>query len=476
MELVRRAVSLSKGRPLAAATLLAAALRLPWLAVESFWYDETFTAWLAGLPLSRLIDATMGDVHPPTWYLIEWGMVRLFGSSEFSLRLVSALAGIALVPAVYHLATALGLTRRQQITAALVTSLAPFAIYYSHEARPYSLLMLACTLATYATLKRRWWLLFVAAVAALYLHNLAALYVAALGWLALYRYRFTAPVIATFSAIALAWLPWLLLGLLAQTADVSNGFWVRPPTYGTPAYILTSLLFGQAGFIALNAGLLAGLLLLLARWDWPMAGLVFMPLALAVIVSVVWRPVLIVRVMAPIAPVMFVLVATALDRRPLLAGLALFTVAVWFTAYMVHAEVGRPPAFYHFDALAANLRPGDGIFHGNLASYISLHYYLPDVDHVVWRQANDLSQSLTDQTKIAMQMNQASFEAVKCRHDRWWIITASNPTTAPAERQYLTDLLAANNGQQVDIIQQSDLLDARLWLVEPACGEMAAHE
>ena len=468
-------MALIKRYPLAAVTLLAASLRLPWLAVESFWYDETFTAWLAGLPLPHLIDATMGDVHPPTWYLIEWGMVQLFGNSEFSLRLVSALAGIALVPALYYLAAALGLDRRHCIITALVAALSPFAIYYSSEARPYSLLMLAAVLATLGLVERRWWLLIAGSVAALYLHNLAALYIAALGWLALYRYKASAPVFISFGVIALAWLPWFWFGLLPQTTDVSNGFWVRPPTYGTPAYILTALLFGQIGFVALNAGLLAGLLLLLANWNWSLAGLVFMPLALAVIASVMWRPVLIVRVMAPVAPILFILVATALDRRPLLATLALATVAVWFTAYIASPDVGRPPAFYHLDALTTNLRPDDGIYHGNLASYISMKYYLPDVDQIVWPQASDLSQSLTARTKSAMGMDQADFEAIKCEHARWWIITASNPTTAPAERDYLTHLLTTYDGRQVDILKQSELLDARLWLVEPACQEMTAH-
>lgn len=470
MELVKR-------HPLAAITVLAAALRLPWLAVESLWYDETFTAWLADLPISRLIDATMGDVHPPTWYLIEWGMVRTFGNSEFSLRLVSGLAGVALVPVVYRLAAALGMTRRQQIAAALVTALAPFAVYYSTEARPYSLLMLAAALATLGLIERRWWLLVLGSVAALYLHNLAALYVAALAWLALYRYgKSSASAVAlAFGTIALAWFPWFWFGLLPQTADVSNGFWVRPPTHGTPFYILSSLLFGQSGFIAVNTGLLAALLLLLARWDWSIAGLVFMPLALAVIASVVWRPVLIVRVMAPIAPILFIVVASALERRPLLSGLALVTVAVWFFNFVVHPDVGRPPAFHNLDSLVADLQPGDALYHGNLASYISMKYYLPDTPQTVWPQASDLSQSLTARTKKAMGMDQARFEAVKCNYRRWWVITASNPTTAPAEREYLTDLLARNDGQQVDIIKQSDLLDARVWLIKPNCRQEVAH-
>lgn len=458
--------------PLTLITALAAALRLPWLAVESLWYDETFTAWLASLPLERLVAATMGDVHPPTWYLLEWLMAQAFGNSEFSLRLISALAGVAMVPAVYSLAQSLNAPQSSQNSplaalAALATALSPFAIQYSQEARPYSLLMLAAALATLGLLDRRWWLLVSASVLALYLHNLAVLYVAGLVWLASFRRDWMA--VTALGLVGLAWLPWLVFGLLPQTADVADGFWVRPPTYGTPFYVVTSLLFGQSGFVAINAGLLAGLLLLLAHWDWQTAGLVLLPLGLAVIASVLWKPVLIVRVMAPLAPVLLVLVATAVEKRRLLGGLAVATAAVWFVAYLVSPSVGRLPWDSGLEDMLALRIPGDSLYHGNLSSYITLNYYLPDMPQYVWPQASDLSQSLTEETKQAMGMDQAEFSAVACKKDRWWLITASNPTTATGERDYLNALIEQYHAKQVDIIKQSDLVDARLWLIEPDC-------
>lgn len=458
--------------PLLAITLLAAALRLPTLALESLWYDEIFTAWLAGLPISNLITATLGDVHPPTWYLIEWVVSHTLGTGEFSLRLVSALAGVALVPAVWRLAAALDLPRE---AAALVTALAPFGIYYSQEARPYSLLMLATTLATVGLLERRWWVLVLSASVALYLHNLAALYVAALVWLGLYRWRSEWRMGGSFLLIGMIWSPWVILGLLHQVSDVQNGFWVRPPDLGTPAYILATLLFGQAGFIAVNAGLLSGLLLLLADWRKriELTGLVVVTLGLGVILSVLIAPVLIVRVMAPLAPILYALVAPVISRHRLIASLALVTVVIWLAAYWLSPNVGRPPAFQGFENF--QLEKGDGIFHGNLASYITMRYYLPNVPQVVWRQANDLSQSLTDQTKEAMGMEQTTFESVKCQRPRWWIVTASNPTTAPAERAYISRLLTTYHGVQQAVIKQNELMDARLWLVDThaMCAQVA---
>ncbi|GIK42364.1 MAG: hypothetical protein BroJett011_61970 [Chloroflexota bacterium] len=456
-------------RPLLAITALAALLRLPTLGLESLWYDEAFTAWLANLPIGNLWAATLGDVHPPTWYLIEWAVSHSIGTGEFSLRLVSALAGVALVPAVWRLSGHFHATRNTQHTAALVTALAPFTIYYSQEARPYSLLMLATTLATVGLLERKWWLLVLAGSFSLYLHNLAVLYVAALVWLGIFRWRLEWRMLGSFGLIGMIWLPWLIWGLLHQVSDVQSGFWVRPPNPGTPAYILNALLFSEsAAFLAINAGMLSGLLLLLAWQDIKrqveLTGLVVVCLGLACILSVLITPVLIVRVMAPLAPVLYSLVAPVLARSRLIAALALVTVATWLGAYWLSDQVGRSSALQGLESF--QLEPGDGIYHGNLSSYITMRYYLPDVPQVVWKQAGDLSQSLTEPTKAAMGMEQTTFEAVKCQRPRWWIITASNPTTSPAERAYLNDLLARNHGEQHAVIKQTGLVDARLWLVD----------
>ncbi len=53
---------------------------------QMLWYDEAYTAMLARMPLDQIVSATIGDVHPPTWYLIEAAACRIFGMSEAALR------------------------------------------------------------------------------------------------------------------------------------------------------------------------------------------------------------------------------------------------------------------------------------------------------------------------------------------------------------------------------------------------------
>jgi uncharacterized membrane protein len=86
--------------PLAALTLLAAALRLSTLDLQSFWYDEAFTPVHVLHPSlwATLRSVVHTENTPPLWYVLAWADSRVLGTGEIALRLPSALAGIATVP------------------------------------------------------------------------------------------------------------------------------------------------------------------------------------------------------------------------------------------------------------------------------------------------------------------------------------------------------------------------------------------
>lgn len=470
-----------KQRPLLLITALAALLRLPTLAVESLWYDEAFTAWLSSLPLNNLIAASQGDVHPPTWYLIEWMMVHALGHNEFALRLISALAGIALVPAVWRLARNLGFDRAAQGAAALVTAVAPFAVYYSQEARAYALLYLLLTLAAVAMLERRWPWFILAAVGTLYLHNLAVLGLWALVWVGLYRFWRVPWLYVSIAAIGLAWLPWIIWGLIPQSQAVSSGFWVRPPTYGSPIFVLTALFWSEKALLfgAVTVPLLAIALLGPVLCGQPgchglrVEALAFLiiPLGLGVIISLVVTPILLPRIVGFSAIGLYLILGQGWAAGRQIGGpkLALCFGAVLVTFYITYwgtDRIGRYP--WDFGLPPNVVKADDGIYHANLATYIVYRYYLPN-EQVVWRQANDLSQSLTDPTKTAMQMHQANFEDVACRHRRWWLAFYENPTTGPAEQAEIARLVETYQGRQVTTILKNQLVNARLYLLQNVC-------
>ncbi|MEW5718226.1 MAG: glycosyltransferase family 39 protein [Chloroflexota bacterium] len=118
--------------------LTAFALRLYRLGVASLWYDETVSVILAQKDLLALARHTAGDIHPPLYYYLLhfWG--RLAGWSEFSVAFLSLFCGIVLIALVYRAAHA-WFNARVALIAALLVALSPYNLWYSQEARMYTL-------------------------------------------------------------------------------------------------------------------------------------------------------------------------------------------------------------------------------------------------------------------------------------------------------------------------------------------------
>jgi predicted membrane-bound mannosyltransferase len=129
-------------------TLLAAGLRLATLGVQSYHHDEIVTA-------SRVMRGSFGhamdvvgfsESAPPLYYALGWAWAQVAGTGEFGLRSFSALAGIATVPVAYLLGLELR-NRRTGILAAALVAVNPMLVWYSQEARSYSLLILLTSVA-----------------------------------------------------------------------------------------------------------------------------------------------------------------------------------------------------------------------------------------------------------------------------------------------------------------------------------------
>lgn len=113
-------------------------LRLYRLGSQSLWYDETVSAFLAGLPAPELIAHTARDIHPPAYYLLLRLWSGLAGSSEFALAFFSLFFGLLLIPLTYRLAGRLASAAVARWAALLVT-LSPYHLWYSQEVRMYTL-------------------------------------------------------------------------------------------------------------------------------------------------------------------------------------------------------------------------------------------------------------------------------------------------------------------------------------------------
>lgn len=141
---------------LAGLTLLGAVIRLATLDLQSFDFDEAVTIGpVLGGSFGDMLDAIpRTESTPPLYYSVAWAWTQVFGLGEVGARSLSALLGVALVPAAYAAARELAGTRAGLIAAGLVAVNAQL-IFYSQEARAYSLLALLCTLSFWAFLVAR---------------------------------------------------------------------------------------------------------------------------------------------------------------------------------------------------------------------------------------------------------------------------------------------------------------------------------
>ncbi len=121
-----------------AITILAFALRIYRLDHQSIWYDEGVSVYYADQSLKDLIAGVSADNHPPLHFLILHLWLKLAGQSEFAIRFLSLICGVLAVPLLFRLGREL-FNQRVGSLAAFLLSLSPFHVWFSQEARMYTL-------------------------------------------------------------------------------------------------------------------------------------------------------------------------------------------------------------------------------------------------------------------------------------------------------------------------------------------------
>jgi 4-amino-4-deoxy-L-arabinose transferase-like glycosyltransferase len=208
--------------------LLAFSLRLHRLSFQPLWGDEGWSFYFASMSLGDMVRLTAVDIHPPLYYALLGGWLQVAGSTPEAARFLSVVVGTLLAALAYRTAARL-FDRTAGLATAAVVTLAPFAVYYSQEARMYGLVTLLSLASVYFFSRRtadgQWqtkhfWGYVLTTAAALYTMYYAAfvplfeaLYVLLVaGW----RRRARAPrpyslrrFFYAIATIALLYLPWV---------------------------------------------------------------------------------------------------------------------------------------------------------------------------------------------------------------------------------------------------------------------------
>ena len=170
-------------------TLAGAILRFAWLSWPTLWNDEVMTYSRVCGTHQQMLDILRDDAFGPLHYEIYWWLGRAFTLTPFVMRLVPALSGTLMVPAMYHLGRELFGSRVARL-ACVFAACSAFLLAYSRDAKMYMELWLAMTVhvaCLLTCLRTRdagrgprafaWIVWFLAGMAALWLHALAILIV-----------------------------------------------------------------------------------------------------------------------------------------------------------------------------------------------------------------------------------------------------------------------------------------------------------
>ncbi len=144
--------------------LVAAWLRLTLLNRQSLWFDEADVVVRAERSLGTVLHTfVQPGENGPLYNLLLHVWIQIFGPSETSVRLPSAIAGLLSVPVIYVVGWRT-LGRRVGLFAAGLLAISPYHVWYSQEAKMYTIAVLLTLLSTACFIEavrgneRRWWI------------------------------------------------------------------------------------------------------------------------------------------------------------------------------------------------------------------------------------------------------------------------------------------------------------------------------
>jgi mannosyltransferase len=232
-------------------TLIGSILRFYNLGYNSIWLDEASTLNTAVKTIPDIWQfTTAGEFNPPLFYWAEHVML-FFGNSEVVLRFLPALLGVLTIPLIYLVGKEF-VDRNVGIIAAAAFAFSPFLLFYSQEARAYSMMLFFVTFSMFFYFRalknndtRDWALFGILSALAFWSHFYAMVIIGALVLYALYELlpkiksspRVVKPLICAGVIFGLICLPLILVTIQLFTKRTASA-----PTFGIqgPGLILAT--------------------------------------------------------------------------------------------------------------------------------------------------------------------------------------------------------------------------------------------
>ena len=318
---------------------------------EYIWGDEALSLAMTRLSLGEMKAISGADVHPLGYFIYLKAFLTVFGTGIFAAKISSIL------PYIYILAFG-GWTLRKifdEKTALMFMVLFfffPFILHYSIEIRMYSLAAAFVfsnaifAYRCYAEDKNSNWIfLVISSVGAAYIHYYAFVAIGIIDIILLieviqHRKDKIRYWIVSFAAMILLYAPWINQCVQQLFYKADHEFWIEPITIRTIiSYAVTVFKVGGFRVLAIPVGAAyLGMLVYVMKQEEQSVKrisvyLLLVPLLTVVIgiaVSIIVRPVFVIRYAVPALPLMIVFMAMALARlrRPMIRrGIFIFFVA-----------------------------------------------------------------------------------------------------------------------------------------------------
>ncbi len=257
--------------------LLASALYSHRIDVRPLWWDEGFSIYVAHLNPLDLLRTIAADVHPPAYFLLLSGWVKLTGATPFSVRSLSMLTSVLTVAMLYATGRRINGFSGAVLTSALSIA-SPYLLYYARETRMYSVGIFLASASLYSFMRltatpaasRWWWLLNVGSITlGLSTHYAFAILPAAqiATIVALQRAALRRWLLAGCAA-ALLFAPWLIFAraqlLSLQSARLSGASQLQLgwPALGAIQPLITGYVPGSLPTVPVATGLFVAVVLI----------------------------------------------------------------------------------------------------------------------------------------------------------------------------------------------------------------------
>lgn len=359
--------------------IIATLLRLINLGAESIWIDEATSLYHAQESFMGNIKWVASDTNLPLYNIFLWQWIRLFGISEIAIRSLSVIFGIMSVFMIYLLGKRL-FSKKIGILSAIFLSISSAHLYYSQEARSYSLFIFLSLLSTYffynyLTEKKGRLFYVITTILMIYTHIFSVFVILIQNLFLIYKQRKRLKQLIEWFIlqliIILSFLPWLPI-LLFQVSGIQDNFWITKPDI---IFVFKTFLEFSGNIISLiiSIVLIYFLVIRLTQLDIRekenlvfLLLLIFLPISLIYIYSRIFTPMYVNRYFLFALPAFFILISfmSSLVKHKKLAKfiVIILIISMLFSSVYVLFIKSKPDWRKVNDFFKENLEDNDTIF------------------------------------------------------------------------------------------------------------------